>query len=942
MTTRMLVACLSALMVACGGDLAESNKDASTNVAASSNSSPQIYKICPGPDAQDQLLRAFFFVQEGDTIELCAGEFELTAEMPLHDKRGITLKGAGKDNTILNFANSNQAWGISGTRTRGFTLQGLTVKDAPSVGIMIIHAEQFTLRDVRVMWTGYDTCTPREGAPNSCTENGEVGMVVELSRDILVEDSDFFGGVQFGLGFINPKNLRVRNINTRHNLIGLLLDDARRVYVSDSVIEANTVGIVAANLIEFLPDSAKVVLDGNTIRANNTPNFAATGGINNAFPNGIGILLLAADQYEVMNNEFLDNNSTAIVMLNWGLLDPSEDNTKFDFYPEGINIHDNLFRDNGGDPAKPDPRAGPVAAFIPLILARNGGKSAQIIWDGGTDSPNDCDSIPTDERGVPLNEPNPDSPRDEPRTDERGRPNFTYSDPEPECRWNAWKFDENGELNPENRIYIDGNTFESTKPQTQLVNDFVNFHITATNEQAIADATTPASNDLAPHAGTLASYMTSGPDLPYLVDSRSKQDRIDPKQAEKACAKGDKPGVNWKALLHYNCPTLSDYGLFADTQDPRSNPTERGMLYKINTSLFSDYAVKYRFIFVPPGEQIRYADYEGDPAVAWDNDAQRSMDFPVGSVIAKTFAFRKTDEQGNTTEENVVETRLLIKRQQYDRVFWVGMAYRWEDQNGTRVASLLPEGATTDVSFDYLDEDPEVLDAQGNRRRYTGGTEHYAIPPAATCAACHGGTARDPGTSPISAKPRHLNREEFCTATGGKLNQLECLVAMGLLEPLPDVPAQLERTPRWNVPGDAGEPAGSSQDKHKRMRAYLEVNCSYCHSEDGRAGMTRMFLDSFRSVDRDFGICRPPLLEGRWGGRNFDIEPGNGEGSILHHRDTISGYLQMPPLARSLHNEEASALMIDWIDNALTDPSVEVDDMDAMPFTGERVCQSPL
>ncbi len=46
----------------------------------------------------------------------------------------------------------------------------------------------------------------------------------------------------------------------------------------------------------------------------------------------------------------------------------------------------------------------------------------------------------------------------------------------------------------------------------------------------------------------------------------------------------------------------------------------------------------------------------------------------------------------------------------------------------------------------------------------------------------------------------------------------------------------------------------------------------------------------------------------------------------------------MPPLARSLHNEEASALMIDWIDNALTDPSIEVHDMDAMPFTGERVC----
>ncbi len=922
---RVLAACIiAAAFTGCG----EERESAQAGPPAVDPVVKTELRICPGPDAQARLLRALFHAQEGDIIELCAGEFHFDREIPLHDKRGVTLRGAGKDATFLRFASSKDAWGITAGRVRGFTLQGMTVSDVPSLGVYIYDSEQVTVRDLRVTWTGYDTCDPSPTAlVDRCTDNGDVGAALEYCRDVLVEDSDFHGAALFGLIALIPRDAVFQRLLATHNTVGMLYAETIRSTLRDSLFEANAAGVVMGDAAENNPHGGKARLVNNRFVANNTPNFVPTGNFLTAIPSGIGVLLVAADQIEFTGNEFVDNGTSGLVVINAGLTAPDEPETKYDFYPEGLNIHDNLFRDNGGEPAEPDPRAGPIAAFVPLILAKNGGKSAQIAWDGGVDAPNDCDQVPTDERGVPLNQPNPDSPRSEARTDERGRPNFEDSDPSPPCRWNAWKFDADGGLKPENRIYIDGNRFESTRPRTALADDFVRFNITSSDgEQITRDMLVPASNDLTAHAGRLPSWPDGRPAVPYVVDPRSVGDRVTAAQTAQVCSGGSANQVNWAALKRYNCPDLSQYGLFADPQDPRVNPNPRGMLYKINTPLFSDYAVKYRYVFVPPGKTIRYADYEGDPTVSYDDNPQRPLDLPVGSVIVKTFAFRTEDVAGRLTGENVVETRLLIKRQEYDREVWVGMAYRWRATPAGRVAELLPEGATTPVSFDYLDEDPQVLDASGARRRYSGSAAAYAIPAATSCGACHGGTARDPGTSPISLKPRHLNRDAFCAATGSRLNQLDCLVATGLLEALPDVPLNLERFPRWNVPGDSGEPAGSAQDVHQRMRAYLEVNCSFCHAPDGRARFTDMYLDSFRRVDSRFGICRQPDIAGRFGSRRFDIEPGNAAASVLHHRDTISSVLRMPPLARSLTNNEASDLMIDWIDRALTDPSVEVFD----------------
>jgi hypothetical protein len=94
------------------------------------------------------------------------------------------------------------------------------------------------------------------------------------------------------------------------------------------------------------------------------------------------------------------------------------------------------------------------------------------------------------------------------------------------------------------------------------------------------------------------------------------------------------------------------------------------------------------------------------------------LDFPVGTVIAKTFAF------DDGAAEEVVETRLLIHREGNTGAFWEGMAFIWEkDGAGNRTdARLAVAGGTAAVHWNFEDPDPDVT------ATYVGSTNSYLIP----------------------------------------------------------------------------------------------------------------------------------------------------------------------------------------------------------------------
>ena len=138
------------------------------------------------------------------------------------------------------------------------------------------------------------------------------------------------------------------------------------------------------------------------------------------------------------------------------------------------------------------------------------------------------------------------------------------------------------------------------------------------------------------------------------------------------------PPVNAAAIAAERPPEmLSAYRLFRDAgaRDPNAGVTP----YDLNTALYSDGALKFRYVFVPPGQQAQYRD-EG------------VFEFPVGTVLIKTFAFA-ADMRAPTENVRYLETRLLIRRAEG----WVAYPYVWNEAQTEARLSVI--GAHVPVSF---------------------------------------------------------------------------------------------------------------------------------------------------------------------------------------------------------------------------------------------------
>ena len=88
-------------------------------------------------------------------------------------------------------------------------------------------------------------------------------------------------------------------------------------------------------------------------------------------------------------------------------------------------------------------------------------------------------------------------------------------------------------------------------------------------------------------------------------------------------------------------------------------PAEGVIPYDLNSALFSDYAEKFRFVKLPAGKPASYRDVD-------------TFEFPVGTVIAKTFAYPR-DARDPSKGRRLIETRIL-KREPDG---WVGLPYIW-------------------------------------------------------------------------------------------------------------------------------------------------------------------------------------------------------------------------------------------------------------------------
>ena len=157
----------------------------------------------------------------------------------------------------------------------------------------------------------------------------------------------------------------------------------------------------------------------------------------------------------------------------------------------------------------------------------------------------------------------------------------------------------------------------------------------------------------------------------------------------------------------------------------------------------------------------------------------------------------------------------------------------------------------------------------------TGKVISFHIPGNRECATCH---KSNDALIPIGAKINNLNIE--VVRNSATANQLTYFQSIGILNPVN--PSSFSQFPNSH---------NTSLPTSERARAYLDINCATCHSQNGIASGTDLY---------------------------FDYELPLGETNITHNKNQIKNMMStgvMPRLGTTVIDEESLALVTTYINS---------------------------
>lgn len=305
---------------------------------------------------------------------------------------------------------------------------------------------------------------------------------------------------------------------------------------------------------------------------------------------------------------------------------------------------------------------------------------------------------------------------------------------------------------------------------------------------------------------------------------------------------------------------LSETGLFASVADRR--PAPGAVAYDVNSPLWSDGALKERFLAVPGEEKIGYVDQNG-----WN--------FPDRTVLVKTFLYDLADDGRDAPAP--IETRLLVKEQGE----WVGYSYAWEDDLADAV---LVEKVGVERSY-RVKSRGEVRD------------QPWRYPSRAECMVCHSRASNFVLGLSTAQMSRDYDHGDGPEDQVDRLHRLDFFA---------EAPTPKARRPRLADPFDASQPLDA------RARSYLQANCASCHVEAG-GGNAAIDLSAWAPPHR-LGVGAAPQQDALAIPGARIIAPGDPDASTLLGRVARRGPGQMPPLASTVVDTDGATLLRAWID----------------------------
>lgn len=312
---------------------------------------------------------------------------------------------------------------------------------------------------------------------------------------------------------------------------------------------------------------------------------------------------------------------------------------------------------------------------------------------------------------------------------------------------------------------------------------------------------------------------------------------------------------------------LSDYGFFKG-QVTQLLPNDRVLPYAPASSLFTDYAFKSRFIWIPEGK-----------AATINSDKEGTMEFPDNTILIKNFYYPLDFSQPEATKR-IVETRLMVKQ----NGAWEAYPYLWKDDQSDAEYKVV--GAERTVHWKDEEGHTQVI--------------NYLVPNKNQCKSCHNANEV---MVPIGVKAKHLNHS--IAFSEGASNQLVKWASEGMLHGFQH-PEAYPKMVDYHDPNESLE---------LRAKAYLDINCAHCHRAEGPASTSGLFLTFEETDPLKLGVFKTPVAAGFGAGSfKYAIFPGKGDESILTYRmETNIVGAAMPEIGRVTTHREGLDLIKTWI-----------------------------
>ncbi|MEO7424635.1 MAG: hypothetical protein ABI036_05565 [Fibrobacteria bacterium] len=310
--------------------------------------------------------------------------------------------------------------------------------------------------------------------------------------------------------------------------------------------------------------------------------------------------------------------------------------------------------------------------------------------------------------------------------------------------------------------------------------------------------------------------------------------------------------------------------------------------FEVNAPLWTDGAIKQRYIALPTGTAVIY------------DDTSDIYSYPDRAMVIKNFSVDTIPD--NPASRILFETRFSGVRIVSGKEKWYLWTYRWRlDQTD---ADLVPDSgmnATVRVYRNGLDQAPFL--------------KKWRFPGTFQCAACHR-IQPTGGRAVLAFFTAQLNKP---LSTAPTVNQLTRLFDLGVLKSKDGTRPDFAKSPQWAHWDDA------SASLELRARSYIAANCSGCHGTRGIAtnaapGITLNY--DFHSMKPQMDFVTKKLVT------LFPLDsaglvvPGRPDRSVLIYRQKMRNQknlnftaegMAMPPLGSFEPDTNAINMESQWI-----------------------------